>query len=86
MWLNRIALYPCGDTTLIAVGCCLIVIAGLRLRGVLNGGLFQMQRGEMVRIAMHEAPRLYGMQVCLTCVTVACGIFLITKGSGITPL
>jgi len=86
MWFGRIALYPCGDITLITVGCVLVVIAGLRLRGVLSGGLFQLQRGEMVRIAMREAPRLYGMQVCLTCLTVACGIFLITKGSGITPL
>jgi len=86
MWIGRIALYPCGDFTLIAFGCFLIVIAGLRLRGVLSSGLFQMQRGEMVRIAMREAPRLYGLQVCLSCLTVACGIFLITKGSGLTPL
>ncbi len=86
MWFGRVALYPSGDMPLIAVGCLLVVIAGLRLRGVISGGLFQMQRGEMVRIAMHEAPRLYGLQVCLSCLTVAGGIFLITKGSGIMPL
>ena len=75
-----------GSIALVFFGSFLLVWGTARVRGVFKEGLFEVYRGELVRIGRVESPRVFWAQIAMMFLTVAAGILLISQGSGIAHL
>jgi hypothetical protein len=67
---------------MLIVGVVLVVHSSVRFRGLIAEGVYEVYRGELVKIERREQPTTYWAQVAMMMVTSAAGIFLLSQVGG----